>query len=182
MERNNDALAMVAGFGKLTNEAFSRPVVSFDNPEAVAKYIVPAVREKIEILDSMEIEQNEIGEPQSKVFKIIYHNFTNALRVMKERAQLQYIGFTAFANNESTEIDMNQLDSAELEAVDKAILSLNNAVGSLGLSGDEFLKINCDAFNSVRKNIGLSPLSNQQFQEIYFAGISGEPARFFNLK
>ncbi len=181
MEQYNDALAKVANLGELRNEGFSRPIVSFDDPDAVAKYVIPALKEKVEILDGMENEHQKIGEPESVKIKEIYHNFTDALRVMKERAQLQLDGFSAFVNDEDVEIDMTQLDNAEVQSMDKALLNLNETMGNLGLSGEEFLKINCDAFNYVRKSVGLSPLSNQQFQEIYFAGISGQPARFFNF-
>ncbi len=104
MEHYNDALAMGAGFGTLKNEAFSRPVGSVDNPAAVEKFIIPVLQEKIEILDLMQNEQDEIGEPQSEVLKIIYHDFTNGIRIMKKRAQLQYEGFTAFVNDEPIDI------------------------------------------------------------------------------
>lgn len=75
---------------------------------------------------------------------------------------------------------MTQLDNAEVQTMDKALLTLNQTIESLNLSGEEFLEINRNAFNFVREDIGLSPLSNQRFQEIYFAGLSGQPARFFN--
>lgn len=180
MERYNDALAKVASLGELRNEAFSRPTALLNDPEAVAEFVIPALREKIAILDKMETEHQEIGEPESDKIERIYQDFTNALHLMKERAQLQFDGFLAFINDEDFDVDVTRLDNAETQAMDKAILDLNNTIGDLGLSGEDFLKINCNAFNSVRESIGLQPLSNQRFQEIYFAGISGSPARFFS--
>jgi hypothetical protein len=182
MEQYNDAFAKAAGLEKLSNEAFERPIATLDNPEAIVKYIVPALQKKTKILASMEIEQNEMGEPQSETLRAVYQDFTKALWAMKERAQLQYEGFNTFVNNELIDEDITELDSVELEAMDRAILRLNDVVMNLGLSGEDFLKINCDAFNSVRKDVGLSPMSNQQFQDIYFAGISGQPARFFSFE
>ena len=182
MEQYNDAIAEVANLGELRNEGFSRPIVSFDDPDAVAEYIIPALKEKVEILDKMETEHQKIGEPESTKIREIYHNFTEALRVMKERAQLQLNGFSAFVNDDDVDIDMTQLDNAEVQSMDKALLNLNETMANSGISGEDFLKINCDVFNYVRKSVGLSPLSNQQFQEIYFAGLSGQPARFFNAE
>ena len=182
MEQYNDALAKVAGLGELRNEGFSRPTVSLNDSDDIAQYIIPALRKKATILDKMETEHQERGEPESDKFKEIYQNFTNALLVMKERAQLQLDGFSAFVNDEDVDIVMTQLDEAEVQSMDKALFILNDTIENLGLHGEGFLEINCNAFNFVRKSIGLSPLSNQQFQEIYFAGISGQPARFFNTE
>lgn len=180
MERYNDAIVKVANFGELRNEGFLRPIVSFDDPNAVAEFIIPAIKEKIDILDKMQIEHQKIGEPEPYKIKEIYRDFTDSLKIMNERAQLQLNGFSAFVNDGNVDTDMTQLDDAEVQSIDKALLNLNQTIENLKLSGEEFLEINCEAFNSVRKSIGLSPLSNQQFQEIYFAGLSGQPARFFN--
>ncbi len=98
---------------------------------------------------------------------------------MKERAQLQADGFEAFVNNDHDDIDITQLDDEELHTMDKALINLNSAIASLGISGEEFLRINNEAFDSVRKSVGLSPLGFQRFREIYFACISGERAGFF---
>jgi hypothetical protein len=179
VEHYNDALAMVAGLGTIQNEAFSRPTGSVDNPEAVEKYIIPTLQEKIEILDLMESEHNEIGEPQSETLSVIYHNFTKGIQLMKKRANLQYDGFNAFVNDEPIDIDITGLDNAELEAMDKAIFGVTDSLKKLGFDGEDFIKINWKAFNIVRATIGLSELSTDEFQNTYFAGILGQPARFF---
>ncbi len=180
MEQYNDAVVKVANMGELKNEGFSRPKVSFDDPATVAEFIIPALEEKIDILDEMQTEHKKIGEPESYKIKEIYDGFTDFLNIMEERAQLQLNGFTDFVNDGDVDTDMTQLDNAEVQFMDKALLNLNQTIESLNISGEEFLEINRNAFNSVRENIGLSPLSNQLFQEIYFAGLSGQPARFFS--
>ncbi len=93
-----------------------------DDPEAIAEYIIPALEEKVTILDEMQNEHQHIGEPQPNKLKTIYQDFTNVLRVMKERAQLQLDGFSAFVNDEDIDIDVTKLDNTELKAMDKAIL------------------------------------------------------------
>ncbi len=76
-------------------------------------------------------------------------------------------------------LDITKLDNAELEAMDKAIFGVTDSLSELGFDSEDFIKINCAAFNVIRGTIGLSELTTQQFQEIYFAAISGQSARFF---
>ena len=81
---------------------------------------------------------------------------------------------------EKIDVDVTALDAEEMRVIDKALLNLNSLMQNSGVTGEDFLKINCDAFNFVRNSVGLPALNQESFQEIYFAGISGEPARFFN--
>jgi len=138
MERYNDAFAAAVGWGEPKNEAFLRPTALLNDPEPVAKYIIPALKEKVAIFGKIETEHKEIGEPVSNDLKKVYREFSKFLHVMKERAQLQMGGFLALVNSPDVERDLTRLDNAELQAMDKAILSLSRVVGRLGLSRDNF--------------------------------------------
>lgn len=186
MERFNDACALAAGTGTPTNDFLFgalrvRPQVLFRQPRAVAEYVLPALRTKLEILALMDTQHRAFPDPGVGPMGRAYDDCTAALATMRERAGLQYEGFNAWSKNPSLEMDVSRLDSAENAALNKSVRSLNDLIAKAGLRVNEepWLELTCQAFNVVRASAELLPLSGSDFTRRYFGGLAGRPARFF---
>ena len=182
MEGYNDAMALSAGTGTPTNEGLMRPAVLVSDPSAVRQHVLPALTRKNDIFQSVESEHTAIGQPTTKALRQAYDDFSSALRVMQERARLQHEGFGAWVEDPTLDVEVtpSRLDAAEGEAITRAAASLNELISKVGLDTDEWLDVNCDAFNAVRASIGLPAMSSADFRNTYFGGLVGEPARFFS--
>jgi hypothetical protein len=71
------------------------------------------------------------------------------------------------------------LDADEDEAVIGVIAKLNELIEDAGLSGAPWLAINRSAFNVARSRIGLGPLSQEEFNALFFGGLNGARPRMF---
>jgi len=181
MEIYNDASSFVAGeeipHGAEVTKRFN---VNFPNPTLVAKYVIPALEKKLEILQLMETKHREASVLVTAYFQQPYQNMTSAISAMSDRACFMYQGFKQWVNNEVMNINVTSLDGNELAAFDRAIKSLNELIfKKIGLTRDEWLDIVQEAFNSVRASLKLTPLSKDTFRSQYMRGISGRHVRFF---
>lgn len=179
METYNDAVASVVGDPPLGAEVWGRAEATFSSPVLVADYVIPALEKKIEILGLMEAQHQKgtalatakLGQP--------YEAMRSAIRTMLDRAQLQYQGFKRWVQSPETAVDVTRLDGPELAAIDRAVSALNDLIKRVGLTPDEWIEINREAFNSVRASVGFLPLDTDAFRSRYFRGLTGERVRFF---
>ena len=181
MERYNDALALAAGLSTPTHEGLVRPQALLHDPQAVVRYVLPALQTKLEILDAMDEKHKSLSRPTSRPMKAAYDHFTSLLAVMQQRARFQHDSHMAWTKDPSLEVNPTLLDSAENSALNKSLQSLNEVIEKAGMRVNEepWLEVVCGAFNAVRAYVGLSPLSGSDFRSRYFGGLMGQPARFF---
>lgn len=180
MEIYNDAFAAVAGEPPLGAEVWERPLAVFNSPELVSKHIIPALEKKIEILKLMETKHQSASALATAKLRLPYQEMTSAIRVMLDRAQSQYDGFTQWVQGSQTFVDSTRLDEAETLALDRALKVLNNLIYErIGLTPDEWLDIVREATNSVRDSLGLVPLDRDAFRSLYLSGLQGERVRLF---
>jgi hypothetical protein len=147
--------------------------------EAVRRSIIPAIEAKITILKKMEQAHKAIGRPTLEPLSEPYGAFESLLAVMQERARAQFDAWTAWIEEPSADVDTLQLDAAESHALDISVASLNALIDKAGLKLEAWLDLNCGVFNTVRKSVGLAPLTETDFRMRFFAGQAGLPARFF---
>jgi hypothetical protein len=181
MEGTNDAFSLAAGTSTPTHEGLVRPLVLLGDPHAVVRYVIPALQTKLEILAAMEEKHRAFQRPTSKPMKTAYDDFTSLLATMRQRATFQYESHTAWTKNPSLEVRHTLLDSAEDSALNRSLRTLNGMIEKAGMRVNEepWLEVVCQAFNSVRAYVGLPPLGGSDFRSRYFAGLMGQPARFF---
>jgi len=181
MEIYNDAFAAVVGDPPHGAEVWARPrpKAAFDSPALVSDIIIPALEKKIEILKLMETKHQMASALASSKLQVPYQEMTSAIHVALDRAQLQYNGFTRWVQSPQTAVDITRLDEPERLAADRAIKALNDLIKRVGLTSDEWIDINQEAFNSVRAYLGLVPLDRDVFRSRYFLGLTGERVRFF---
>jgi hypothetical protein len=180
MEIYNDALATVAGDPPLGAEVWERREALSSSPELVSENIVPALEKKIEILKLMEAKHQSASALATAKLQRPYQEMTSAIRVMLDRAQLQYDGFTQWVQGSQTLANSTRLDEPETSAIDRAIKALNDLIKRVELTPDEWLDIVQEATNSVRASLGLAPLESDEFRSLYFRGLTGEQIRFFS--
>jgi len=179
MERFNDAQALAARSETPAGEGLVRWQVPIWDRAAVIRYVIPALETKIEILAEMEREHHAVAGLAVGPMTQTYNDFKSALTVLQERARLQYQGFTAWSQDPSREADITSLDAAEEAAMTRSTESLNGLIAKAGLKEEAWLDICCEAFNTVRASVGLSPMSGDDHRSRFFAGLAGMPARFF---
>ena len=181
MERTNDAFALAAGTTTPTHEGFVRPQALLRDPDAVVRYMIPALQVKREVLAAMEEKHRTFPKPTSKPVKTAYDEFTSLLAAMQQRATFQYESYVAWTEDPSLEVRPMLLDPVEDSALNKLLRTLNGVIEKVGMRVNEepWLEIVCQAFNSVRADVGLPPFSGSDFRSRYFAGLTGQPARFF---
>jgi hypothetical protein len=180
MERYNDAVAGAAGMPALTDEGLRRPVVALTDTEAIRERVVPALRAKVEILREMQEHHGRFTRPTCRQLRRAYDDFSHALSLLRDRADLQSKVFSSFLDHSASIPDTTQVDAAELAAMDRALKTLNELIASVGIDGDAWMELNCEAFNAVRKAVGLGPLRLQDFQRTFIGGLEGQPARYFD--
>lgn len=180
MERYNDAVAGAAGMSALTDEGLRRPLAALTDTEAVRARVVPALRVKGEILQEMQKHHGRFTRPTSSQLRSAYDDFSYYLSILRDRADLQLKGFSAFLDPSASVPDTTQLDAAERDAMNRAMKNLNELIASVGIDDNAWMELNCEEFNAVRKAVGLGPLRLQDFQSIYIGGQEGKPARFFD--
>jgi len=179
MEIHNDAFAAVVGDPPRGAEVWARQKAAFSNPALVSEYVVPALEKKIEILQLMETKHKLASALAPAKLQLPYQEMTSAIRVMLDRAHLQYDGFTRWIQSPQTAVDVRRLDKPELSAIDRAVKALNDLIKKAGLTHDEWMDLNQEAFNSVRTSLGLVPLDRDVFRSQYSRGLNGERVRFF---
>lgn len=180
METYNDAAASVVGDPPHGAEVWARAKVTFSSPALVAEHVVPALEKKIELLRLMEAQHQQASAlATTKLLRQPYQEMTSAIRAMLDRAELQYQGFTQWVQSPQTAVDVSRLDGPELAAIVRAVSALNDLIKRVGLMLDQWIKLNQEAFNSVRASVGLPPLDSDVFRSRYFGGLTGERARFF---
>lgn len=181
-ETFNDACAVASGYlPPGAEQGPMRASVSLSNPSLVSEYVIPALEKKMQILRLMEEKHKLASELAAAKHHEAYQEMTVAIRVMIERAYLQYIALTRWIRNPQEVTDTGPWDEKELSAVVRAVKALNDLIfKKLGLPLEEWLSINCDAFNSVRSYLGLPPLEKDIFCSRYFRGLAGETVRFFS--
>jgi hypothetical protein len=179
MEIHNDAFAAIAGDPPRGAEVWARQKAAFSSPTLVSEYIVPALKKKIEILQLMETKHQLASALAPAKLQLPYQEMTSAIRVMLDRAHLQYDGFTRWIQSPQTAVDVRRLDKPELLAIDRAVNALNDLIKRVGLTHDEWMDLNQEVFNSVRTSLGLLPLDRDSFRSRYFRGLKGERVRFF---
>ena len=179
MEIHNDAFAAVVGDPPRGAEVWARQKAVFSSPTLVSEYIVPALKRKIEILQLMETKHQLASALAPAKLQLPYQEMTSAIRAMLDRAHLQYDGWTQWVQSPQTAVDVVRLDKPELLAIDRAINALNDLIKRVGLTPDEWMDLNREAFNSVRTSLGLVPLDRDVFRSRYSHGLKGERVRFF---
>lgn len=182
METYNDALAKASTMVDGGDEVLSRGSAVVQSGEAVAKYVLPAAKKKLDIIAQMVAEHGgfRMGNPHPKT-AAAYRLWSAALRVVQARAELQFqsmIDFCAGAPLPRGQ-PLDSLDQEEAQALISATAALNNLIQLAGLDADSWLSINCAAFNNVRNRLGLSSLAESDFQAMYFQGLAGGHPRFF---
>jgi hypothetical protein len=181
MEIHNDAFAAVVGDPPHGAEVGSRSQVAFSNPTLVSEHIIPALKKKVEILQLMETKHQLASALAPAKFQLPCQEMTSCIRLILDRAHLEYDGFIRWVQNPKMDIDITGLDKPELSAADRAINALNILIERLGLTPDEWMNINLGAFNSVRAYLGLAPLDKDVFRSRYFSGLKGERVRFLAI-
>jgi hypothetical protein len=179
METYNDALTSVGGVIRQGTGVSVRTVVGFSSPALVAEKVIPALEKKIGILWLMEAKHHLASKLATGELWQPYQEMTSAIRALLHRADLQYQRFTKWVQSPQTSLDTSSLDRAELVAMYSAASALNDLIRRVGLTPEEWMDINKEAFNSVRVSIGLSPLGRDVFRSLYFRNLKGEPVRFF---
>ena len=175
----NDAFAKATASGTPINEGFQRPQAIL-NEVSVTEYILPALYRKIQILSKMTADFYSSDRPDSEEVRKAYFDFERFVETMQDRSDFQIQEYTRGLRGESEDIDVTRMDLVEQQAMDTALLSLNTAMQIMGIDAEGFLDINRQAFNEVRKSIGLGPLGVTEFREMYIGGLEGRPARFFS--
>lgn len=177
MEVLNDSVYK-AGGATVANE-LSHPTVELASPD-FERYVLPALHQKIRVLERLIEQHRAFGRPTIRKHAELYELFSALFSIMIERGNRQIEDGTEWVANPSSETDPRPLVDVERQATAKSLRALNKFIRKHGFSNDDFLKINCEAFNSVRHSIRLAPLHLEDFTSRYFAGMSGNRARFFS--
>ena len=182
MERYNDAVAAAGGVGTPTNEGFTPPDILLSDPSAVSDLVLPAVREKLQILATADDEHRSFPIPTTKVMAAAYSEFTAHLTVLRRRSELQAIGWEAWTSKPTLEGSVvgSQLASDEWAAMTQSGQSLNKLIAEAGLTSDALMNLKCAVFNEVRATLGLPLFDVEEFGMRFVGGLSGLPARFFS--
>ena len=162
--------------------AFQRQAAEFTSPELVARHVVPALERKVEIIRSMSEKHDEaVGLSVGNSARAKpYDELTALSNVMLERALLQLEGFTEWVADQSLDIDVTKLDVPERMAIDRSVEALNGLIKKAGVTLGEWMEVNGEAFNEVRADAGLPPLSQDTFRDRYLRGLEGESVWFFD--
>lgn len=159
---------------------FQRQAADFASPELVAKYVVPALVRKVEIIRSMmEKHQDAIDLAVGDLWKP-YDEFAQAIDMMLHRGTMQLAGFEEWVRDQSVDTDVTQLDASEMRAIVRSAEALNRLIKKAGVTSAEWLEIYGEAFNEVRAVAGLPPLSHETFSDWYLRGLAGESVWFFD--
>ena len=176
----NKGAAAASGAPADAPSAFQRQAAVFTSPQLVAKYLVPALERKVEIIRLMKEKHREAIDLSVGSLEKPYNELTGLIEVMLERALLQFTGFTEWVTDPSLDLNVTRLDAPELRAIDRSVGALNRVIKKSGVTLGEWMEINGEAFNDVRADAGLSPLSQETFRDRYLGGLEGEGAWFFD--
>ncbi len=186
-ETYNDALAEIAGIEAPPprSEGLGRPSVQLSNPEAIVEAIVevmiPALDQKRKILAKMRLDHEAMRRPAAPELRDAYDDFSALLGLMQERGKAQTDAALAYADAPTYQgLATDQLDAAEHAALLKSTASLNDLISKIGLKKDDWLVLNRDCFNAVRATVGLPPMSDDSYRATFYAGLAGQPVRFFS--
>ena len=160
--------------------AFQRQAAVFTSSQLVTKYLVPALERKVEIIRSMKEKHHEAVDLSVGSLEKAYNELTELIEVMLERALLQFTGFTEWATDQSLDLNVTRLDVPESTAIDRSVEALNRVIKKSGVTLGEWMEINGEAFNDVRADAGLPPLTQETFRDRYLGGLEGEGAWFFD--
>ena len=161
-----------------------RGIAAIVDSELVAKHLVPAAKQKVNIGETMLAEHQDFHNIQTANKKFeAYDKWTEFLAIYLERAKLQFKRWVDFVEDPSrfdVPERLTTLDHIEDVSMTVSATALNSLIKRAGLEGEHWLSINCSAFNDVRSRIGLPAFTDQEFQERFFTGMAGEPTTFFS--
>ncbi len=179
MEIYNDAVYSLIGTPGEGDEIFNRPISNFGDPKMVDGVVIPALKEKIQIIQLMNTMLLSVKDYSDGTLRKPYEDMSLLIRTSLERANHQYEEMTKWILN--PQLDTNPLshDQAEMYAMTNAMASLNDLISQAGLSSEKWLGIVYDAFNNVRAYRKLAPFSQEIFLSRYMRGMKGERVRFF---
>ncbi len=183
MEIYNDAMLKASANVSSGDEIFVRGSATVANPVAVSKLLLPAVRRKLEILESMKSEHAAFTVPSdAKQAGMCLTLWTAFVSAAIDRGRLQEHCFEEWLVDPTLDVSARSmsLDRAESVAMNAAIDRLNWFIQKAGYAGDPWLDLNCEAFNRVRGRIGLAPLSREQFGSLFLLNMTGQKTRFFD--
>lgn len=178
MEVLNDSVGAITEIP--TNEV-ERPEAFLDSTNQVEfeQNVLPALQRKLNILEKLSEEHKAFCRPVIPQHADIYDLFSEFFTALTERGKLQITKGKKWVANPNVDVDASRLDEVEKQSMSKSLPALNKLIMKHGLSNEDFLQINCEAFNSIREFVGLAPLPLVEFVSRYFAGMSGQRARFF---
>lgn len=178
MEVLNDSVRTVTEMP--TNEVErSEAFLDSTNQAGFEQNVLPALQRKLNVLEKLSAEHKAFCRPVIQRHADIYDLFSEFFTALTERGKLQITEGKRWVANPNADVDPSRLDEAEKQSMSKSLPALNDLIRKHGLSNEDFLQINCEAFNSVREFVGLDPLPLVEFVSRYFAGMSGQRARFF---
>jgi len=179
MELYNDAL-LRAGIRSHGRELAHRTGIGQTTNADVERLVLPASQAKMGLVKRMTEIHGAFGRPTSPSLQPAYDDCSRFLESMRKRAEAQYASINEWLGNPAAAgFETLRLDNEERLALDKSIQTLNALIEASRLDPEAWSVLNCAAFNSVRSSQGLTPLTQQEFQERYFTGMAGGTARFF---
>lgn len=184
MELFNDALERASDTFAEGDEILVRSYCGVSSPDLAAQLILPALQEKIQLLESVVAMHETLHAGTDKSSRTFESSrlLAAATRICTARGKLQLECWTEWVNDPSLDLTskMSMLDNSEMQAMGTAVNSLNKLIRIAGIGQKEFLEINRQAFNLVRARRRLPPLQEEEFERLYSAGLAGRRVRFFS--
>ena len=161
MEIYNDAMQLASEYIVPGNDILVQGTGEIRRPEAVVAYLIPAVQEKLGILDALIVRHGAILPGDDLGVRLTCELATGLLEATRARAQLQLDCWSAWAQDPSLDLSttMSSLDTQEQAWTSKTLKSLDDLISRAGLDRAALLEVNRQATNLIRATArGLPPL------------------------
>ena len=172
-------LQKMLAYHQLMMELYNRAAVSADNdPSKLKTDMRPVMAFKWRLLKHIDSEHEAFKVPDSESQKAAYSACSLAIALMHARRVGQDATVSAIIAGESPR-DYRHLDDREFEAVDSLQRHSHVVTKELGIGTSQWVQINCNAYNAVRKELDLKPFGYDEFGRMLYEEVSGKQVDFF---
>lgn len=190
-------LQKMLAFQQITAEAYNRAArLAVDDEAGIQEHVLPALQFKRAVIRQMELEHSNFNFPTNKLLTEAHAAFTHLMGIMAARKIKQeesayelingrieliagQICDTTKSGVESLASETSHWAALELQAASEAVKRLNRLMEKAGLSPEEWIALNCEAFNAVRAEFKMPPFTIAEFAITFRTCLSGGEANFF---
>jgi hypothetical protein len=186
METYNDGIAGASDSSIMGDEIAVRGEALLSSPSSVRQFRVPAARRKLAILEHMTATHESFdrrGLPEQAATAMSAHSLFLDAADARARLQLRCLSDFATGREADASDQITSLDADAVRTMDADIAALNELIGELGMSHDEWLAVVRASINKVRElEEELPPLSHEEFMSLWMEGQSCGRPRFFGQR